>query len=171
MVSAVTERFAQQGVDFAGVVLVAGFSSLPTMLAGYSIAGWVPVLRPLALWPAALQWFMSFVADPWKSADRLALTTRAVKARDGRLRLSLVHAADDWDIPCHEDDRLFAAAISGLHNDLDPQNLAEMKDARTVGKGKDAFLTEWVDRGITVRQELFPYGGTAERPGDSAILC
>jgi len=169
VVAAVTERFAQKGVDFAGVVLVAGFSSLPTMLAGYSIAGWIPVLRPLAVWPAALRWFMSLVADTWKTADRVALTTRVVKARAGHLRLSLVHAADDWDIPCHEDDKIFAAAISGLHGDLDPQQLAEMKDARTVGRGKNAFVTQWVDGGITVKQELFPYGGRSKRSDKNTI--
>jgi abhydrolase domain-containing protein 12 len=42
--SGVAEHFAQQGVEFAGVILVAGFSNLPTLLSQYSAAGFIPVL-------------------------------------------------------------------------------------------------------------------------------
>ena len=158
--SAIAERYAQKGVDFAGVILVSAFSSLPTMLAGYSIAGWVPVLRPLTVWPWALKWVMGFIADKWESAARLAVMTETVKRRGGHMRLSLVHAKDDWDIPCHEDDKIFAAAVGGLlQNPVEEQRFAEMKDERTVGKGKDGFVAEWTDGDVVIRQELFPYGG------------
>ncbi len=164
--SGVAERYAvERGVDFAGVVLVAAFSSLPTMLAGYAIAGLVPVLRPLAFWPAALRWFMSFVVDKWESADRLARMVKAVHARGGHLRLSLVHAADDWDIPYREDDKLFASAVSGfLGKDIDVQRLASMKSERTLEIGTGAFVTHWKEGDITVTQELFPYGGRLTIP-------
>ena len=160
--SALAERYGARGVDFAGVVLVASFSSLPTMLSGYAIAGWVPVLRPLRAWPRLLRWMMGFVVDKWDSAARLRSLVAAVKARGGRLRLSLVHARDDWDIPCEEDDLIFRAAVGGLLGEteaVDEQRFALMKDERTVGRGKDAFVAEWRDGGVLVRQELFPYGG------------
>ncbi len=167
--SAVAERYAQQGVDFAAVILVAAFSSLPTMLAGYSIAGWLPVLRPLRPWPRALDWVMSFVVDKWRSVDRVAALAAAVKRRGGHLRLSLVHAADDWDIPCHEDDKLFAAAIGGLLGaEQDATALGEMKAARTTADGEDAFVAEWTEGDLTIRQELFPYGGEF-RPVPAAL--
>ncbi len=158
--SAVAERYAHRGVDFAGVILVAAFSSLPTMLAGYAIAGWVPVLRPLRPWPRVLDWVMSFLVDTWQSADRLRAMTEVVNGRGGHLRLSLVHAANDWDIPCHEDDKLFAAAVKGLvGEELDAQTLAEMKDELTTARGDDAFVVKWAQGSISIRQELFPYGG------------
>jgi pimeloyl-ACP methyl ester carboxylesterase len=53
----------QEGVDFAGIVLVAGFSTLPKMLSGYAIAGWLPVLRPLTYWPWLLDKFVGRVVD------------------------------------------------------------------------------------------------------------
>lgn len=162
VVAAVSERYALQGIDFAGVVMVAGFSSLPTMLSGYAIAGWVPVLRPLKAVPFLLKKVLSFVVDKWESKERLRELVRAVKARGGRLRLHLVHAKNDWDIPYLEDDKLFAAAVNGTvdgPDGMDPRVLAEEKEQRTVRKGKDAFVTKWKDGDVEIRQELFPIGG------------
>lgn len=160
--AAVAERYAAQGVDFAGVVLVSGFSSLPAMLSDYAIAGFVPILRPLKIWPWLLRFVLEFMVDEWRSADRLGEMVRTVKARGGRLRLSLIHAKDDWDIPCHEDNKLFAGAVSGTVDDpagIDPEALEEEKDRRTVDRGKHEFVTTWTDGGVEIRQELFPYGG------------
>lgn len=161
--SAVAERFAARGVDFAGVVLVAGFSSLPTMLSGYSIAGFVPVLRPLKVFPAFLRWVLDrYVIDKWMSAARLGTMVREVKARAGRLRLSLVAAKDDWDIPCDESNKLFAAAVRGTlseEREVDEETFAAEKQRRTMVKGKAAFVAEWRDSDLVIRQEQFPYGG------------
>lgn len=160
--AAVAERYALQGVDFAGVVLVAGFSSLPTMLSGYAIAGYVPVLRPLKAVPVLLNKVLAFVVDKWDSKRRLRDLVRTVKARGGRLRLHLVHARNDWDIPCAEDDKLFAAAVNGTVEDgegIAPGILTEEKERRTVTIGKDAFVATWKDGDVQIRQELFPTGG------------
>jgi pimeloyl-ACP methyl ester carboxylesterase len=162
VVSAIAERYAQVGIDFAGVVLAAGFSSLPTMLSGYAIAGYVPVLRPLVIFPGLLKRVLGFVADKWESAGRLTKLVRTVKARGGKLKLSLVHARNDWDIPCHEDDKLFAAAVNGTFDDsqmMDPETFAAEKEHTTLRLGKDAFVASWRDVGIEIKQELFPHGG------------
>ncbi|KAK1752968.1 Alpha/Beta hydrolase protein [Echria macrotheca] len=156
----VTEYFAKEGVDFAGVVLVAGFSSLPTMLSRYSIAGYVPILAPFRVSPWLLKKFMGFIVDKWASADRWEKITKMVKARRGRLRLHLVHAKNDWDIPYHEDDRLFAAAVRGTMEEAeDGESLAVKKAARTVHRDRDSSVSTWTDGGVEIRQELFPYGG------------
>lgn len=160
--SAVAERYAAQGVDFAGVVLVSGFSSLPDMLSDYAIAGLVPVLRPLKVWPWLLRYVLSFMVDKWQSADRLREMVRAIKGRGGHLRLSLIHAKNDWDIPYHEDDTLFAQAVNGTVDDpagMDPEELEEEKQRRTVDRGQYEFVTIWKDGNLEIRQELFPYGG------------
>lgn len=162
VVSAVAERYAQTGIDFAGVVLAAAFSSLPTMLSGYAIAGYLPVLRPLTVFPGLLNRVLGFVVDKWDSAAHLTSLVRAVKARDGRLKLSVVHARNDWDIPCHEDDKLFAAAVNGTlgrSQIMDPETLARQKEQKTQRLGDDAFVASWSHGGIEIRQELFPYGG------------
>lgn len=157
--AATAELFAKDGVDFAGVVLVASFSSLPTMLSGYAIAGYVPVLAPFRLSPWLLRQVMKCIVDKWESAARLRSLTRMIKARGGRLRLSLVHAKNDWDIPFHEDDKMFAGAVGGLIEGLDGERLAADKAARTVQRGKDAFVTTWTEGDIVIRQELFAHGG------------
>lgn len=158
--SALTESFAvQRETDFAGVILVAGFSSLPTMLAGYAIAGWVPVLAPLRAVPWILDKAMGCIVDKWKSADRLREIVRVVKQRKGKLNLQLIHAANDWDIPAHEDDKLFGAAVGGLQQMMDAETLAREKEKRTVHSGKDSFVANWREGDIVIRQELHPTGG------------
>ena len=148
--------------DFAGVVLIAGFSSLPKMLSGYAIAGWVPVLRPLTWWPWLLGIVMGRVVDKWDSATRLKGVVNSVNKRGGRLRLSLVHAKNDWDIPCHEDDRLFKAAVEGLFGEeggMDGERFEVEKKKRMVVRGKDSFMAVWREGDVVIRQELFPHGG------------
>lgn len=177
------EHFAKEGVDFAGVVLVAGFSSLPTMLSGYSIAGWVPVLAPFRLSPWLLHHLMRFIVDKWLSADRLKDVVGVIQARNGTLRLHLVHAWNDRDIPYYEDDKLFMTAVSGLASGggpLSEDDLKAEKATRTVHRGKRSFTTTWKDGNITIRQELFPYGGTSPKScnnrwligqGHNDIMC
>jgi hypothetical protein len=83
---------------------------------------------------------------------------RSVRAQGGRLRLSMVHAKDDWDIPSHEDDKLFRAAVEGLVGDAE-EEFAEEKDRRTVVRGKDSFVSTWSEGDVVIRQELVRYGG------------
>ncbi|XP_044719693.1 alpha/beta hydrolase family domain-containing protein [Hirsutella rhossiliensis] len=156
VVSGVAERYAVKGVEFAGIVLVAGFSDLASLLSGYRIGGLMPLLGPFASWPAFVRLLDRFVVEKWHSADRLANIVRHTKTR---LRLSLVHAKNDGDIPCTEDDKLFRAAANETVGIVDDDKFAAWKEERTVHKGKDAFVTTWTsDPDIIVRQELFPYG-------------
>jgi hypothetical protein len=161
--TATAEYFAKEGTDFAGVVLVAGFSSIPTMLSGYAISGWVPILAPFRAWPWLLRQVMRVIMDKWESANRWRETVQLVKARNGRLRLHLVHAKNDWDIPCHEDDKLFAGAVGGFvgayGEGMSEERLAAEKLTRTVSRGKDSFVATWAEGDVVIRQELFPYGG------------
>lgn len=51
--TAVAEHFVvEEGLEFRGVVLVAGFSDLPTLLTTYAIGGVIPILSPLRPYPA-----------------------------------------------------------------------------------------------------------------------
>lgn len=155
--SAVAERFSQKGIDFAGIVLVAGFSSLPTMLSGYAIGGFLPVLKPLRLCPPLLRMFMRCVIDKWDSANRLADMVRVVLERDGHMHLQLVHALNDGDIPCIESDKLFAAAVKGAV-DLDDQALSELKDRLTIWKG-NGFAALYTQGNVKISHELVTDGG------------
>ena len=156
VVAGVAERYADQGVEFAGIVLVAGFSDLATMLNEYRIGGMLPVLAPLRLWPSLQKFTHRFVVDKWHSADRLASIVRATKSR---LRLNLIHAKDDLDIPWTEDNKLFKAAANELLKFSD-EEFDDWKQTQTNRKSDDAFVITWrAEPNIIVRQELFPYGG------------
>ncbi|KAK0664631.1 Alpha/Beta hydrolase protein [Cercophora samala] len=161
VVAAVTHHFAvDQKIDLAGSVIVAGFSSLPTMLSGYSIAGFIPVLRPLSWWPWLLEVVMGRVVDKWESAARWREITREVKRRKGRLRLEMVHAKNDWDIPAHEDDKVFRAAVGGLVGDkLTEGDIERLKMEEVVGDKDQGFVAGWQEEGVVIRQELVPFGG------------
>lgn len=161
--SAVAEKFSREkGIEFAGVVLIASFSSLPTMLANYALGGVIPLLRPLGVCPPVLRFFLGFVVDKWKSLDRLAALTAQTRARDGRLRLSLIHAADDRDIPCVESVKILEATARASLDDgggLDEVTFLEMKDDRTDVRGDAAFKITWKEKDITITHEQFAYGG------------
>lgn len=163
----------ERGLDLAGVVLVAPFSSLPTMLASYALGGVVPLLRPLSLVsPPLLRAVLGFVVDRWPSLDRLAALVAAARERRGRLRLSLVHGADDRDIPCAESVKIFeAAARASVGGDggapgsgLDEAVFLERRDAATDVRGDKAFKITWHGEGdIVITHEQFAYGGETPR--------
>ncbi|KAL6413357.1 hypothetical protein AUP68_02866 [Ilyonectria robusta] len=157
VVSGVAEKYALQGVEFAGITLVAGFSDLASLLTGYRILGVFPVLAPFRVWPWLVRSFNHFVVDKWHSANRLGNIVRHTKTR---LRINLVHAKNDADIPWTEDNKLFRAAANETVGILDDGEFDAWKEQRTVRKGKDAFVTTWTaEPNIIIRQELFPYGG------------
>ncbi|TQV96439.1 abhydrolase domain-containing protein [Cordyceps javanica] len=155
--SGVAEKYSAQGVEFAGIVLVAGFSDLATMIGGYRMGGLVPLLGPFSYWPAFVRLLDRFVVDKWHSADRLVNIVRRTKSR---LRLVLLHAKDDSDIPHTEDNKLFKAAAGELVGDIDEAEFRAMKEQRTIRKGEDSTVTTWkAEPNIIIRQELIPYGG------------
>lgn len=162
--AATAEKFSRErGIEFAGVVLVAPFSSLPTMLASYSLGGVVPLLKPLGVAPPVLRTVLGFVVDKWKSLDRLAALAAQTRERGGRLRLSLVHAADDWDIPCVESVKIFeAAARASIKNGpaLDETRFLEMRDTKMDVRGDKAYKVTWQGEGdVVITHEQFAYGG------------
>jgi hypothetical protein len=157
VVSGVAEKYALQGVEFAGITLVAGFSDLANLLVGYRIAGIFPVLAPFRVWPWLVRYLHRFIVDKWHSADRLANIVRHTKTR---LRINLIHAKDDRDIPWTEDNKLFRAAAQETVGILDEAEFDAWKEQRTIRKGDDAFVTTWMaEPNIIIRQELFPHGG------------
>ncbi|KAK6949086.1 hypothetical protein Daesc_009159 [Daldinia eschscholtzii] len=155
--SSVAEHFAMQGIEFAGVVLIAGFSDLPTLLSSYTAAGFIPVLSPLRPFPPVLRFFQGFIVDKWKSADRLA---RVVGLTRTRLRLTLIHAKNDLEIPCHESDALFKSAASAtVEEDVNDNNFSSWKEQRTLRRDDGTFTAiVKAEPDIIIREELVPYG-------------
>jgi len=152
------EHFAERGMDFAGVVLVAGFTDLPNLLTSYSIAGYVPVLSPLRLYPPLQKFFASYVVDKFYSANRLANIVRLSK----KLRLFIIHSKDDYEIPWRHSEVLFAAAANATTDGgMGMELLLKMKARTTVDMGDGAFISTWKASGDKIiREEIVAYGHT-----------
>ncbi|KAI1078949.1 alpha/beta-hydrolase [Whalleya microplaca] len=156
--SGVAEHFAMQGVEFAGVILVAGFSSMPALLSSYTAAGFIPVLSPFRPIPPLLRFLQSFVLDKWQSADRLAHVARLTRSR---LRLTFIHAKNDLEIPCHESDVLFrSSANATLVEPMDDGAFLSWKEQMTQRRDDATFIAiANAEPDIIIREEVVPYGG------------
>jgi abhydrolase domain-containing protein 12 len=152
----VVERFAKRGIDFAGVVLVAGFTSMPNLLIEYSIAGYIPLLSPLKSHPGLQKYLTSYVVDTWESAARLANVVRLSK----KIRLFIIHAKDDYEIPWTQSEGLFAAAANATTNGgLDVALFEKMKARSTIDMGDGAFISTWkANENKIIREEILAYG-------------
>jgi hypothetical protein len=118
---------------FAGVILVAPFSSLPSLLLTYRLGGLVPILGPLRPFPSIGTALTSRMTDKWPTAKRLAAYYHAFASQldlltsstgqDGRAdgremgTLQLIHAKTDMDISYHQTE-MICAEIFG-HNAAD----------------------------------------------------
>jgi pimeloyl-ACP methyl ester carboxylesterase len=133
--AAVAERFAFGSSDraalqpaiknaepFAGIVLLASFSSLVHVIESYSLKGLTPpMLSPLMGYPRVQRWLMSHIVDHWDTAGRVARLTGVAPAEsddygveytDKSLDLTIVHAFDDVEIPWYEGRRVWKAATA-----------------------------------------------------------
>lgn len=154
--AAVAEHFGKSGISFAGVIVIAGFTDLPTLLTSYSIGGWVPILSPLSSFPWLQAWFASYVVDKWPSAQRLANFVRMSK----RVRLFIIHAKDDFEIPWFHSEGLFAAAANATTGaGMEPSMIQKMKARNTVDMGNGAFVSTWNDGGNRIIREQIVANG------------
>ncbi|KAJ5096071.1 hypothetical protein NUU61_005427 [Penicillium alfredii] len=131
--AAVAERFAFGSSDpkalqpaiknaepFAGVILLASFSSLPSLIESYSFKGITPpMLSPLMGYPRFQRWVLSHIVDYWDTAARVARLTgvhsagpdaSGVKYTDKDLDLTIIHAQNDVEIPWYEGRLVWVAA-------------------------------------------------------------
>ena len=172
-------------LDFAAVVLVASFPSVPELLLTYRLAGLIPVLSPLRFYPRVQQSLQSTVVDKWQTAQRLAALVSSAAARKGaKLDLRLIHALDDRDIPWRNGETNWIAASHALKhtaNVADPSRESqahdgsneEAKSGRGPLQSERALESEHVDFGregfrrkvsydegrVNVTFEAVKYGG------------
>ncbi|MCJ1312749.1 hypothetical protein MMC25_006425 [Agyrium rufum] len=107
--TAVAEHFAVEArTEFAGVILVAPFSNLPSLLLTYTIGGVIPILSPLKPYPFLQKFFSDRLVDRWPTSERLANLIRA----SNDLKITIIHAKDDYEIPWKHSDVLFYTAAN-----------------------------------------------------------
>ncbi len=154
--SAVAEHFAKLGTDLAGVVLVAPFASLDSLLTGYSFGGYIPLLSPFQRSPSLHRLLSSAIVDTWPSIDRLVNFVRL----SSRVRLHLIHSKDDYEIPWSHSEALFAATANATtEGGMDLALIEKMKARTTVDMGDGAFTSTWNAGGDKIiTEEIVNFG-------------
>lgn len=104
-----------KSTDFAAIILVASFSSLPKLLINYRIGGFIPLLSPLRPYPRFQKFFLDQLHDTWNTSSRISALTSAISNSPSRsLRLHILHARNDWDIPWRSGEENFQSAQEEL---------------------------------------------------------
>ena len=158
--TAVAEHFTvEMGIEFAGIVLVAAFSDLPTLMFTYKFGNFIPVLSPLSLYPQLQQYFSRRIVDAWPTAARLARLIR----HSEHARIVLIHAKNDLDIPWKHSDILFyAAANATTEKGMDSKVVDNIK--HHIDLGEAGWVNSWTAGTLSggqnrIRQEIVRHGG------------
>lgn len=129
---------------FAGVVLLASFSNLPSLIKSYSFKGLTPpMLSPFVGYPRFQNWVVGQIVDTWDTAARVArLTGVGPTAKfdadagyaNKELDLSIIHALDDFEIPWYEGRLVWTAATGENQKDGPGKVVYEKKDMKGVSE-------------------------------------
>ena len=182
--AAVAERFAfgsseskavqpaiKDPEPFAGVILLASFSNMPSLIKSYSFKGITPpMLSSLVGYPRVQKWVVSHIVDYWDTAARVARLTGvgptaandSTSAHAGKgLNLAIVHALDDVEIPWQEGRRVWSAAIGESQADGPGSLLHKWEETDGPGQVKIWENRSKKNPGVAkrVRWERAGYGG------------
>lgn len=156
--AATVEHFAKKDVNFAGVIVIAPFSDLPTLLTRYAPGGLVPLLHPIEWFKGIHEMFPRWVHHKWNSAIRLA---NFVKLSE-RVKLFIVHARDDYEIPYTHSDTIFAAVANAATPGMDVETFEARKKRQTVDMGDGASISTWKTEKKLIQEIIVSYGGKLE---------
>ncbi|KAF2149578.1 alpha/beta-hydrolase [Myriangium duriaei CBS 260.36] len=158
-------HLAHQPVDpvfFAGTVMVAPFADVQSLTATYKVAGTIPILSPLARFPALMGFFHGFLKTFWPTSEALPAFVRGCEIDPdaaSRYHITIIHAKDDYDIPWEHSDKLYWSTVNATL----PQSASDeqLEDMKLTGR-KDLGAGGWVvdrktARGV-LRQEITEYG-------------
>ena len=158
---AVAEHFALKAqIEFAGIILAAGFSDIPTLMLSYYLGGVLPVLAPLRPYPSLQRFFSDHIQERWITTERL----KNLVHHSPNLDLQILHARDDFQIPWSHSDTLFrTAANATVNGGMTVAQIDATKDYQNLGEG--GWVSTWTaanpkDDGVRrIRQEVVLQGG------------
>jgi abhydrolase domain-containing protein 12 len=125
----------------AGTVMIASFTSLRRLVGAYRMAGVIPLLGPLRIFPKARDYFVDkFLRADFNSAERILRLARATKGT--RFSISLVHATNDWEISYLQSRELFDIACDG--DSLVSETVYTDKITKSIQQGRIRHIeTSW----------------------------
>ena len=133
---------------FAGTILVAPFSSLPSLMLTYRIGGFFPILLPFRPFPRLAGMVTSQMVDKWPTADRLAAyytllsdNPKMPQGTSGRNMgtLQIIHAINDHDIDYHQTEMICRRILGESEKCVDGRFGAEVLDVKRGGKPRVRF--------------------------------
>ncbi|KAF8713244.1 Translation initiation factor SUI1, partial [Rhizoctonia solani] len=98
-------ELAEEGVSPRGMVLLAPYSSIATLLETYDLGGKLPILQPLQKFRFVFGFVLRFLRHRF---DTLSVIN------DITCPITIIHATDDWDIPVAHAKVLFDALLESL---------------------------------------------------------
>ena len=137
----------QEPKSFAGVVLVAPFFSIPSLLLTYRLGGWLPLLLPLRPFPVLGSWLTSHMIDKWPTGERLAAYYSILgnlpdfdAATDQPMRfrnqgsLQLFHALNDRDISYHQTEMVCRRILGPDEKCVDGNEGPQVREVKRSGR-------------------------------------
>ena len=169
---AVSEHYALQSTPkpFAGIILVAPFVDVATLVATYRVGGSIPLLSPLARFSLLFNYLSTFIQDKWLSKDRIAEYIQANEANREKYQLTLIHAEDDYDIPSLHTEVLFWHAVNATvppgitYDELEKSKYKSKRDLGAAGS-----VMEWRTKNRVIREEILKTGLHDVVMGDPVI--
>lgn len=140
----------EEGIELGAIISIAGFADMRSLVATYRVAGMIPILSPLKSYPIVQRYLASYVRDTWNSAARIESLVRLSK----KLRLVIIHASNDQEIPSANSHVLFTAAVNGTREEgygwkeiLERKTVREFGDeSKRIGweTGDERRIEQWV---------------------------
>lgn len=159
----VAERLAtdpQSPIELGAVITIAAFSNIRELAVTYAIGGVIPILSPLRPYPFLQNLFGKYIYENWRSDERVISLVKASK----KLKLVLLHAYNDFDIPWSHCDTLFYAAANATLNDGDEPlkylEVAKLKERTDFGA--ESYRQAWPrarSKGNLIEQWIVTWGG------------
>ena len=137
---------------FKGIVLVAPFASLPSLMLTYRLSGVVPLLAPLRPFPWITKPVLSRMVDQWPTADRLAAYYRTLSTQEMTTgercvgSLQILHATSDMDISWRQTAMIVERVLGDQGAKIDATGGAALLEVRGLDRP-------------AVRVEIGQYGG------------
>lgn len=151
---------------FAGTVLVAPFADVESLTRTYEVAGTVPLLSPVAMFPPLLALLNRYIKTKFPSNEKLSGLIQhldAVKSSDGRHKydVTIIHAEDDYDIPSSHSDVLFWHAVNGTlkpSSSMTFEDLEKIKEKEKVPLGAGGWEIQWKGKNGMIREQIVKHG-------------
>lgn len=153
----------QEDSSYAGIVLVAPFTDLRSMLQTYSILGIFPVLKPLGGYPRIAAYLSTKIVDEWPTLPRLRALFSSPLSGAKKIKMTILHARNDPDIDFREAEALYVSLETVM---LREEGARATEERRSIHGGervrRGAFAYRRVESGNAERAvelEVLRFGG------------